>query len=77
MSTLSLIKKLWPFVQKYRQSLVGAFALTVLGALLAQVTPLVMEYTVNTVQNILNQQNQTTEQITWIVGGLVLVLFAK
>ncbi|MDF7821718.1 ABC transporter ATP-binding protein [Runella sp. MFBS21] len=77
MSTLSLIKKLWPFVQKYRQSLVGAFALTALGALLAQVTPLVMEYTVNTVQNILNQQNQTTEQITWIVGGLVLVLFAK
>lgn len=77
MSTLSLIKKLWPFVQKYRQSLVGAFALTALGALLAQVTPLVMEYTVNTVQNILNQKNQTTEQITWIVGGLVLVLFAK
>ncbi|MFN3380780.1 MAG: ABC transporter ATP-binding protein [Runella zeae] len=77
MSTLSLIKKLWPFVQKYRQSLVGAFVLTALGALLAQVTPLVMEYTVNTVQNILNQQNQTTEQITWIVGGLVLVLFAK
>ncbi len=77
MSTLSLIKKLWPFVQKYRQSLIGAFALTALGALLAQVTPLVMEYTVNTVQNILNQKNQTTEQITWIVGGLVLVLFAK
>ncbi|WP_028664290.1 ABC transporter ATP-binding protein [Runella zeae] len=77
MSTLGLIKKLWPFVQKYRQSLVGAFVLTALGALLAQVTPLVMEYTVNTVQNILNQQNQTTEQITWIVGGLVVVLFAK
>ncbi len=77
MSTLGLIKKLWPFVQKYRQSLVGAFVLTALGALLAQVTPLVMEYTVNTVQNILNQRNQTNEQITWIVGGLVLVLFAK
>ncbi len=77
MSTITLIKKLWPFVQKYRQSLTGAFILTGLGALLAQVTPLVMEYTVNAVQNILDQRNQTKEQIAWIVGGLVLVLFAK
>ncbi|WP_428653982.1 ABC transporter ATP-binding protein [Runella sp.] len=77
MSTVTLLKKLWPFVQKYRQSLAGAFILTGLGALLAQVTPLVMEYTVNTVQEIIDKKNQTPEQITWIVGGLVLVLFAK
>lgn len=77
MSTITLIKKLWPFVQKYRQSLTGAFLLTGLGALLAQVTPLVMEYTVNAVQEILDKKNQTQEQIVWIVGGLVLVLFAK
>ncbi|MCP1384309.1 ABC transporter ATP-binding protein [Runella salmonicolor] len=77
MSTVTLIKKLWPFVQKYHQSLIGAFILTGVGALLAQVTPLVMEYTVNTVQEIIDKKNQTHEQIAWIVGGLVLVLFAK
>ncbi|MFN8349672.1 MAG: ABC transporter ATP-binding protein [Spirosomataceae bacterium] len=77
MSTYTLIQKLWPFVKKYKQSLTGAFLLTGLGALLAQVTPLVMEYTVNTVQRILDQGTQSKEQIGWIVGGLVLVLFLK
>jgi ABC-type multidrug transport system fused ATPase/permease subunit len=76
MSTVTLIKKLWPFVQKYRQTLLLAFALTGIGALLAQVTPLVMEHTVNTVQQML--RDDTHGRQAWrIVGWLVLILVGK
>ncbi|MBB3840335.1 ABC-type multidrug transport system fused ATPase/permease subunit [Runella defluvii] len=76
MSTGTLIKKLWPFVQKYRQSLVGALVLTSIGALLAQVTPLVMEYTVNRVQLMLRDKTQGLDAWT-VVGWLVLILLSK
>ena len=76
MSTSTLIKKLWPFVQKYRQSLVGALVLTSIGALLAQVTPLVMEYTVNRVQLMLRDKTQGLDAWT-VVGWLVLILLSK
>lgn len=76
MSTGTLIKKLWPFVQKYRQSLIGALVLTSIGALLAQVTPLVMEYTVNRVQQMLRDKTQGLNAWT-VVGWLVLILLSK
>ncbi|WP_128546018.1 ABC transporter ATP-binding protein [Larkinella soli] len=76
MSTLVLIRKLWPFVRNYRASLALALFLTTLGALLAQVTPLVMEYTVNTVQNLLKQPIDQQE-VTWVVGSLVGILLTK
>lgn len=77
MSTIQLIKKLWPFVRKYRQSLIWALLLTMLGALLAQVTPLVMEYTVNTVQQMLKEHNTQGRDVWMVVGWLVLILFSK
>ena len=49
MNTIHLLKKLFPFIRKYRGSLILALLLTTIGALLSQVTPLVMEYSVNTV----------------------------
>ncbi len=55
MNTFLLIRKLWPFVRRYRGSLALALLLTTIGALLAQVTPLVMEHTVNTVQKLLKK----------------------
>ncbi|GAB3954687.1 ABC transporter transmembrane domain-containing protein [Spirosoma harenae] len=76
MSTLLLIRKLWPFVQKYRGSLALALLLTMIGALLAQVTPLVMEYTVNTVQGLLKRPIDKGE-VTWVVGSLVAILLTK
>lgn len=63
-------------MRKYRQTLVLAFTLTGMGALLAQVTPLVMEYTVNTVQHML--KNSTQGGQAWVVvGWLVLILVGK
>lgn len=76
MSSITLIKKLWPFVRKYRQSLIGALFLTMCGALLAQVTPLVMEYSVNTVQQML-KENSDAMNAWGVVGWLVLILFSK
>lgn len=77
MSTIQLIKKLWPFVRKYRQSLIWALLLTLFGALLAQVTPLVMEYTVNTVQQMLKEYKTQGSTVWRVVGWLVLILFSK
>jgi len=76
MSTTTLIQKLWPFVRKYRQTLLLAFILTGVGALLAQVTPLVMEYAVNTVQKILKDGTHGSEAWT-VVGWLIVILIGK
>ena len=76
MNTFLLIKKLWPFVRHYRGSLLIALLLTTVGALLAQVTPLVMEYTVNRVQDLLKRPIDNQE-VTWVVGSLVAILLAK
>ncbi|MEZ4900899.1 MAG: ABC transporter ATP-binding protein [Spirosomataceae bacterium] len=63
-------------MRKYRQTLLLAFLLTGAGALLAQVTPLVMEYSVNTVQKILKEGVQGSEAWT-VVGWLILILIGK
>ena len=76
MNTVLLIRKLWPFVRSYRGSLALALLLTTIGALLAQVTPLVMEHTVNTVQKLLEQPIDKQE-VSWVVGTLVVILLAK
>ncbi|MBC7891098.1 MAG: ABC transporter ATP-binding protein, partial [Sphingobacteriaceae bacterium] len=76
MNTFVLVRKLWPFVRKYRNSLLLALLLTTVGALLAQVTPLVMEYTVNAVQRLLQLPIEQRE-VTWVVGSLVGILLVK
>ena len=76
MNTFHLIRKLWPFIRKYRGSLSLALILTMIGAVLAQVTPLVMEYSVNTVQGLLDKPVDQP-QILRIVGTLVAVLLGK
>jgi ABC-type multidrug transport system fused ATPase/permease subunit len=76
MSTFVLIRKLWPFVRPYRRSVALALVLTGLGALLAQVTPLVMEYTVNTVQALLKRPIAGRE-IAEVIGYLTVILLTK
>lgn len=76
MSTVTLIRKLWPFIRTYRGTLLLALFLTMIGAMLAQVTPLVMEYSVNTVQRLLDAPVDQA-QIMRIVGALVAVLLGK
>jgi ABC-type multidrug transport system fused ATPase/permease subunit len=75
-STLNLVRKLWPFIRKYRGTLILALGLTLIGALLAQVTALVMEYSVNTVQGLLDKPVDQP-RIMQIVGTLIAVLLGK
>ena len=76
MNTFKLLKKLYPFISKYRGSLFLALFLTMIGALLSQVTPLVMEYSVNTVQSMLDKPVDK-DRIMVIVGSLVAILLGK
>jgi ABC-type multidrug transport system fused ATPase/permease subunit len=76
MNTIHLLKKLFPFIRKYRGSLILALLLTTIGALLSQVTPLVMEYSVNTVQGMLDKPVDK-QRIFVIVGTLVAILLGK
>jgi ABC-type multidrug transport system fused ATPase/permease subunit len=76
MNTFHLLKKLFPFISKYRGSLILALLLTTIGALLSQVTPLVMEYSVNTVQGMLDIPVDK-QRILVIVGTLVAILLGK
>lgn len=76
MNTIHILKKLFPFIRKYRGSLILALVLTTVGALLSQVTPLVMEYSVNTVQDMLDKPVDK-ERIFVIVGALVAILLGK
>ena len=76
MSTLTLVRKLYPFIRKYNRTLVFTLFLTMLGALLSQVTPLVMEYSVNTVQRMLDQPVDP-QRVLVVVGTLVAILLGK
>jgi len=76
MGTLTLIRKLYPFVRKYNGTLVLTLLLTMLGALLSQVTPLVMEYSVNRVQDMI-ERPVVRREVYLIVGSLVGILLGK
>lgn len=76
MGTLALIKKLYPFVRKYNGTLALTLLLTMLGALLSQVTPLVMEYSVNRVQDMI-ERPVVRREVFMVVGMLVGILLGK
>ncbi len=76
MGTLTLVRKLYPFVRKYNGTLSLTLFLTLLGALISQVTPLVMEYSVNRVQGMLDSPVPSGE-VFRIVGVLVAILLGK
>ncbi|WP_149241037.1 ABC transporter ATP-binding protein [Dyadobacter sp. 32] len=76
MSFVTLIVKLWPFVRTYRSTFALILVLTVIGAALAQVTPIVMKYTVDTIEKMLRQPVSNRE-IGMVVVWLVVILFGK
>ena len=76
MSFVTLIVKLWPFVRRYRSTFALILFLTIVGAALAQVTPIVMKYTVDTIEKMLKQPVSGGE-IGKVVVWLVVILFGK
>lgn len=76
MNIWQIIRRLAPFVKPYRGWIIVSLLLTMLGAVAAQVNPIVLRYTVDTVQDLLNQ-GIPAEQSTKLLVEISIVLFAK
>lgn len=71
-----IIRRLVPFVAPYKWLVFVSLLLTFIGALAAQVNPLVLRYTVDTVERLLNEGvavNETTSLLLFITA----ILFGK
>ena len=69
MSLWQIIKRLWPFVLPYRRLVVSTLLLTLVGSLAAQVNPFALRYTVDAVQQLLNQGHglaQGGQMLLWV-----------
>jgi ABC-type multidrug transport system fused ATPase/permease subunit len=64
MNVWQIILRLAPFVKPYKSLVIISLFLTLIGAFAAQVNPIVLRYTVDTIQNLLNEgihaQNSTS-----------------
>lgn len=55
MTLTQLLKRLYPFLKPYRFWILLSLGITLIAAALAQVNPLVVKYTVNSIQQLLNE----------------------
>jgi len=74
MNIWQIIQRLAPFVKPYRGWIIVSLVLTMLGALAAQVNPLVLRYTVDTVEQRLNQGVQV-DASTKLLVEIAAILF--
>ncbi|GAB3242380.1 ABC transporter transmembrane domain-containing protein [Hymenobacter seoulensis] len=74
MSIWQIIRRLIPYVKPYRALVAGTLLLTLLGALLAQVTPFVLRYTVDTVQRLLHEGRGLAAGIPLLLGISAILL---
>ena len=54
MNLILLFKKIWPFVRPYKWHVVVTLILTLIGSLIAQVNAIVLDWTVDQVNNLVN-----------------------
>jgi ABC-type multidrug transport system fused ATPase/permease subunit len=71
-----IIRRLVPFVAPYRWLVIGSLLLTMIGALAAQVNPIVLRYTVDTVQSLLDA-GRTANESTSLLLFISAILFGK
>src|SRR4028119_442740 len=76
MNIWQIIGRLVPFVKPYKLLVVVSLFLTLIGALAAQVNPIVLRYTVDTIQQLLNEGG-TAAGITPLLLFITTVLFGK
>lgn len=76
MSIWEVFKRLRPFVQPYRSLIVFALLLTLTGALTAQVNPIVLRYTVDTIEK-MQQKGWGVSQGAGLLALISGILFAK
>lgn len=76
MSIWQIIRRLVPFVKPYSRWVVLSLALTLLGAFAAQVNPVVLRYTVDTIERML-REGRTASQGTSLLLLISAVLLGK
>lgn len=76
MNIWQIILKLVPFVKPYKSLVVISLFLTLIGAVAAQVNPLVLRYTVDTIQTLLNEGTSASESTSLLVF-ITAILFGK
>ena len=76
MNVWQIIVRLAPFVKPYKSLVFISFFLTLLGAVVAQINPIVLRYTVDTIQQLLNE-GSLVEQSTSLLLFISAILFGK
>ncbi|GAB3413323.1 ABC transporter ATP-binding protein [Niabella aquatica] len=76
LNLVNIVKQLWPFVKPYRTMIFGTLSLTLVGALAAQVNPLILKYTVDHVDALLQVPDPMKEG-TQLLIFISVVLFVK
>lgn len=73
---LSIFRNLIPYIKPYRLMIFGTLFLTFIGALAAQVNPLVLKYTVDEVERLMNLPNPMEEGLR-VLTIISVILFGK
>ena len=76
MNIWQIIRRLVPFVRPYKWLVAASLALTFVGALAAQVNPIVLRYTVDTVERLL-REHQAAQDSTSLLLFITAILFGK
>ena len=76
MNIWQIIRRLVPFVRPYRRLVIASLLLTALGAVAAQVNPVVLRYTVDTVERLLKQGIAARESASLLLF-ISAILFVK
>lgn len=76
MSIWAIIGRLRPFIKPYRRWVIISLVLTMIGAVAAQVNPLVLRYTVDTIETLVRTGKNASEEISLLVF-ISAVLFGK
>ncbi len=76
MNIWEIIGRLVPFIRPYKWLVLASLILTLIGAVAAQVNPIVLRYTVDSIQQLLDQ-GRTAEGSSALLIFITAVLFAK
>ena len=76
MNVWQIILRLVPFVKPYKTLIVISLFLTLIGAVAAQVNPLVLRYTVDTIQQLLNEGRHAENSFS-LLAFISAILFGK
>lgn len=76
MNIWQIISRLWPFAKPFKGLVFASLFLTLIGAFAAQVNPLVLRYTVDTVERLL-REGVGAQESTSLLVFISVILFGK